>query len=164
MIRTISIILLLVLQGCATSYQSHSFTGGFSESRFDENVFKVSFRGNGFTSRERASDLNLLRSAELALENGYKYFVIVEAESYQRNSTIKTPSTTYGNVNSYGNTATFSATAYGGQAINVSQPSTSNLIVCLNEKPVSTFSYNAKFIYLELTNKYGVDRKFNFPS
>src|SRR5437764_1386447 len=56
----------LLFVACATPYQRHGFTGGFSESQLDENVFRVNFRGNGYTSPERAADFTLLRSAELA--------------------------------------------------------------------------------------------------
>jgi len=59
------VILAFILQGCATSYQKTSFTGGYSETQLDENVFNVSFKGNGYTSRERVADFTLLRSAEL---------------------------------------------------------------------------------------------------
>jgi hypothetical protein len=40
----------------------------------------LTFKGNGYTSRERATDFNLLRCAEVCLENGYKYFVIVDGK------------------------------------------------------------------------------------
>ena len=41
-------------------------------------VFHVSFDGNGFTSKSRAADIMMLRNAEITLENGYRYFVIVD--------------------------------------------------------------------------------------
>ena len=52
---------------CATAYQSNAFTGGFSETQLDD-VFKVRFKGNGSTSRERASDFCLLRCGKLYLQ------------------------------------------------------------------------------------------------
>ena len=57
----------LVLVACATAYQPQSFSGGFSETQLDKNVFRVSFKGNGYTNAERAEEMALLRSAELAL-------------------------------------------------------------------------------------------------
>ncbi len=157
---SIIVLVLIFLQGCETSYQSSGFAGGYSETQLDTNVFKVTFRGNGYTGRERASDFSLLRCAELALQNGYKYFVVIDANSYTSNSTYTTPSTSnttanvYGTGNyAYGNATT---TTYGGQTYNISKPSSSNTIVCFIEKPTNGFSYNAEFIYKNITQKYGI--------
>jgi len=68
--RCFLLVLLVLLAGSATSYQPKSFSSGYSETRLREDVFRVSFNGNGYTGRERAADFSLLRSAELALENG----------------------------------------------------------------------------------------------
>ena len=153
-------MVLIFLQGCETAYQSYGFAGGYSETQLDTNVFKVAFRGNGYTGSERASDFTLLRCAELALQNGYKYFVVIDANSYTSNSTYTTPTTynttanVYGTGNyAYGNATT---TMYGGQTYNISKPSSSNTIVCFTEKPTNGFSYNAEFIYKNITQKYGI--------
>ena len=159
------ILTIAFLQGCATTYQSSGLSGGYSETQLDENVFKVTFRGNGYTSNERASDFTLLCSAELAIQNGYKYFVVIDANSYTSNSTYTTPTTSnttanvYGSSNyAYGNATT---TTYGGQTYSISKPSSSNTIVCFNEKPESGFSYNAEFIYENITQKYGIEPSAN---
>ena len=165
--KYLSILALVMafLQGCATTYQGSGFSGGYSETQLDENVFKVTFRGNGYTSRERASDFALLRSAELTLQSGYKYFAVIDANSYTSNSTYTTPTTSnttanvYGSDNyAYGNTTT---TTYGGQAYNISRPSTSNTIVCFKEKPENVFNYNAEFIYKNIIQKYGIQSAAN---
>ena len=69
------------IAGCATDYQKDGFSGGFSETQMSENVWRVHFKANGFSSMERATDFCLLRSAELTLENRYKYFAIVNENS-----------------------------------------------------------------------------------
>lgn len=51
-------VVAIIIQGCATTYRSLGLLGGFKEIQLDENVFKVSFKGNGFTSIERAADFN----------------------------------------------------------------------------------------------------------
>ncbi len=43
---------ILTSSGCSTSYQSDSWTGGYSEIQLADNIYKVSFRGNGYTSRK----------------------------------------------------------------------------------------------------------------
>ena len=74
--------ILVVMSGCATPYQPDSFTGGFSETQLGENIFQVSFQGNAYIGGEKVSDFSLLRSAELALEHGFPYFVVVEIVLY----------------------------------------------------------------------------------
>jgi hypothetical protein len=162
---SIIILLSILLSGCATSYQSSGSTGGYSETQLDENVFKISFRGNGFTGRERVADFALLRSAELSLQNGYKYFVVIDENSYTSNSTYTTPTTSNTTANVYGSGnyayANATTTTYGGQTYNVSKPSSSSTIVCFKEKPENTFSYNASFIYKNITKKYSIEQPAN---
>ena len=176
-ILPILLVLLVLFSGCATTYQSNGFSGGYSETQLDENVFKVAFRGNGYTGRERVADFTLLRSAELAMQSGYKYFVIVDANSYTSSSTYTTPTTattsvnanTYGTANTYGNNTTYNANTYGtatttvsgGQTYNISKPSSSNTIVCFKEKPTTGFSYNAEFIFNNITKKYDIEQSVN---
>ena len=121
------ILCTFLVQGCATGYQKNGMSGGYTETRLGENIFMVTFRGNGFTSSEKASDFALLRSAELALENGYSYFEIVDANSHISTSSYTTPttSTTTANAYGYGNYAygTARTTTYGGQTYNISKPS-----------------------------------------
>ena len=154
-------LLACLLCGCATSYQGDAFTGGYSETQFDENIFNVSFRGNAMTRRDRVADFTLLRCAELTLENGFSYFAVVESNSYTDTSTHTTPTTTNttGNAYSSGNMIHGNATSTttGGQTYNTTKPSQTNTIVCFKEKPISTFSYNAKFIYKSISEKYGIN-------
>lgn len=143
----------IFIQGCSTPYKHSGFRGGYSEIQLDENVFKVSFRGNGYTGRERASDFTLLRCAELALENGYKYFVIINANSYTSKSIYTTPTT----FNTTGNgQCSSTTTTTGGQTYIISKPSSSNIIVCFKEKPDSGFSYNVDIIYKNISLKYNI--------
>lgn len=173
--RTLFIFLLTIyLIGCATAYQKESATGGYSSTQLDTNVFQVTFKGNGSTSRERASDFALLRSAELTLEHGFEYFVIIDAQQYSKNSTFTTPVTsttnintnTYGTAYGYGNYGTYSGntygtattTTYGGQTYLISKPRAANTIVCFKGKPEG-FSYSARFIEKSLKGKYELNNE-----
>ena len=127
-IATLSIVLLL--GGCATTYQPQGLSGGFSETQIDTNVFTVTFKGNGYTGQDKANDFTLLRSAELTLEHGFKYFVVVDALQYSKNSI--------------------------GQTYNISKPRSSNTIICFSEKSQG-FSYNAEFIVKSLKQKHGIE-------
>lgn len=149
------IFLLAMLSGCATSYQPHGWTGGYSTTQLADNAFKVTFSGNGYTTRGRAVDFALLRSAEVTLEHGFNYFAIIDGQSYSSQSAYTTPTTTYGSAYAYGNTAYGSATTYGGQTFVISKPSTSNMIVCFKKKPKG-FVFNAHFVAHSLRQKYGI--------
>jgi hypothetical protein len=153
-------IAALLLSACATTYQPQSFSGGFAETQLDKNVFRVSFKGNGYTSRDRVEDFTLLRSAELTLKNGFTHFVIVDGRSGTDYSTMTMPtqSTTVGSASVYGNTAYGRATTTttGGQSFVIQKPSSTNTIFCINGKPEGVFAYDAAFIMRSLTEKYGL--------
>lgn len=156
-----TILLTLILQGCATTYSSQGFAGGYSETRLDTNVFQVSFNGNGFTSMQKARDYTLLRSAEITLENGYKYFTVVDASADTRTSYINQPNTyqTTAHVNTYGTYSYGTATTRqtGGGVTAITKPSSRNTIVLHKEKPVGVLSYNAAIVVDELKRQYKID-------
>lgn len=146
--RFLAIGLLVFLSGCATGYQKENFfSGGFSETQLGTNIFRVSFKGNGYTSTDRAEEMVLLRSADIALSNGFSHFIIVNSANSTNYSVNTTP------LQSYGNGVTS-----GGQVHVISKPSTNNTIICYNEKP-SGFSYEAKFVFNSLAKKYGAAEK-----
>lgn len=158
-----TVVLLVLLSGCATAYQPKSFSGGYSETRLGENIFQVSFRGNGYTSRERAADFNLLRSAEVTLENGFRYFVIVDSQKHSDVGAYTTPSTSYTTGSAYGsgNYAYGSATTttYGGQTYFISKPSATNMILCFKEKPaMDALVLDAEFVAKSIKDKYGITK------
>lgn len=151
----------LLLAGCATSYQTRGLTGGFSETQLDEDVFRVSFRGNAYTSSERAADFTLLRSAELTIENGYSYFVIVDSEKYSQTGAYTTPITSHttGSVYGSGNYAYGSSTTTtsGGQTYFYSRPRSTNTIIFLEERPeIDAIVYDANFVVHSIRQKYGM--------
>ena len=161
MYKIIILSIMVFIQACSTAYQSRGFSGGFSETQLDENVFKVTFNGNGYTGREKAADFSLLRCAELTLRLGYRYFVVIDADSYVSSGTYTTPTTTNTTASAYssGNYAYGNAqsTTTGGQTYNIRKPSSSNVIFMLQEKPDTTFAYSAKFVYQSISEKYGIE-------
>ncbi len=156
-------LLALGLTACATKYQPTGFTGGFSETQIDENVFLVSFTGNGFTSAERASELVLLRAAELASTHGYSYFVIADSANTTSQYTVKAPTTynTTAQASFYGNTAfgQSTTTVRGGDTYNVAKPRSARTVVLYKEKPEGQgLVYSSKFILESLGAKYGLPK------
>ncbi len=134
----------VLMMGCATGYHGRGFTGGFS------------------TSGERAADFSLLRSADIALEHGFNYFVIIDRAHSSETSSYTTPQQSYttGTVTAVGNTAYGSSqtTTYGGQTYHYSKPRSSNTIVCFTERPdLPTLVYDAGFVRKSLSQKYGIE-------
>jgi len=156
---SVILVLLLILPGCATIYQPKGFTGGYSETLMKENLYRVSFRGNGFTSQERAFDFALLRCSELSLLHNYNYFAIVDASSYVSRSTYVTPTTTktYSNIQLYDNYAYGSATSttYGGQVYNIKKPRITLVVLCFKEEPnIKATVFDATFLSKSIRLKY----------
>lgn len=153
--------LATLLSACATSYSPAGYGGGYSDTQLDENVFRVSFVGNGYTSQDRAEDMALLRASELTLQHGFKYFVIGDARSGSKDTLVSMPmtsNTSYSGTR-IGNTISGTATTSysGGQIISVSSPQVSFTITCFTDKPVGTKApINAELARQGLVAKYGI--------
>jgi len=158
---SLSLLSLFLFIGC-TSYQPTGLTGGYSEIQLGENIFQVSFRGNGYTSSERAADFCLLRCAELALEKGYNYFAIVESEKTSKTSTYTTPTNSSTSINVYpsgshiyGNSQTKTT---GGETYTVSKPRSTNIIICFKDKnEVDGIVYEVGYIIPSIKQKYNIN-------
>ena len=74
-----------LLAACATEtpYGPRADGGGYgySEQSIESNRYRVTFRGNSSTSRETVENYLLYRAAELTLQRGYDYFVVVEDDT-----------------------------------------------------------------------------------
>lgn len=162
--KNLIIIFIFMIAACSTGYHKKGFTGGYSDTQLTENVFQVSFNGNGYTGREKARDLSLLRGAEIAIEHGFSHFILVNSEQYTNQSTFTTPrsSTTTGSAYGFGNSLNYDSTTqyYGGQTLLISKPEATNTIMCFKEKPeFKGIIYEAHFVYKSITKKYGIDIK-----
>lgn len=156
------LLIVAFISGCATSYKSAGFTGGYSDTKLQDDVYEISFKGNGYTGSDKTKDFALLRASEVALNNGYKYFLIFEGNNTTKTQLYTTPmqANTYGNVNLYGNTGSYSGTTYysGGETYMYHKPESSLTIKCLKERPTGNdiFVYDATQIKENLSNKYGI--------
>jgi hypothetical protein len=74
-----------VLVACATPYKQDGFGGGFSDRQLGEDVFMVTFKGNGYTRDDRGRDFLLLHCADVTLAQGKKYFRLVGGANDSRN-------------------------------------------------------------------------------
>lgn len=63
---------------------------GFSEQQIEDGRYRITFRGNSSTSRETVENSLLFRAAELTVQGGYDYFVVVEKDTETRTSYTST--------------------------------------------------------------------------
>ncbi|WP_433995263.1 CC0125/CC1285 family lipoprotein [Bradyrhizobium manausense] len=66
-----------ILVSCSTPYQQSGFTGGADVKELRPDVYRVTFQGNGYTTRESVQVYWLYRSAQLAVEKGFAGFEIL---------------------------------------------------------------------------------------
>ncbi len=81
------LVLALGLTACATAtpYQSASNQGyGIVEEQIESNRYRVSFAGNSLTRRNTVENYVLFRAAELTVEKGQDYFVVVNQSTDER--------------------------------------------------------------------------------
>ena len=159
--KSLSIIVAsLVITGCGTGYKKDSFTGGYEETWLARDSVRISYRGNAFTKTQEAIDYSLLRVAEIGVEKGFKYFMLVsEGSSIE---TVKTPTTyhanTYGSAIGNPNGATYSGsttvTQSGGHIFK--KPSANNQAIYFNERPqvTGTIVYETEFVCDSIKQKY----------
>jgi hypothetical protein len=132
-----SVLLLLLLNACAKPLQPDNYGDLISSTQVDQDTFQVSSPGSANSEDEKSVDLSLLRSAEVALKNGFNYFVIVKSDGLENSA--------------------YEATTYGGESYAHSDPGTTNTIVCFKEKPQG-FAYVALFVKASLRAKYNLDQ------
>lgn len=154
-----AIVFVCLLSGCATPYQPYSYLGGggYKDVQLSENSFKITVEANGYTSKTQASDLALLRAADLTLENDFKYFVIIGSADEGGGVVYAAPATTSVNIyaNKYGATGT--AQTYGGQTFYVAFPAPVLTILAFKDKPaISGMVYDAQITSRSLKNQMNI--------
>jgi hypothetical protein len=81
------------LGGCETAATYHPATGhgfdrsGYSDRQIEANRFQVTFSGNGYTPRDTVEKYLLYRAAELTIQNGDDYFIMVNRDTDKQNRT-----------------------------------------------------------------------------
>jgi hypothetical protein len=79
-IKLVALSAVCLLSSCATAYQPDGVSGGYSDQRMNGDTVQVSFRGNLFSTPEALHTYLLRRCADVTLQNGYNYFVLVSNE------------------------------------------------------------------------------------
>ena len=129
---------LLLSCGCATPYQENGFLGGYKETRLKKNVYRISFKGNPFTDKSRASDFALLRCAEVTLERGFRFFAIAGSRSEGKKR----------------------YEFAGMELVSIDNPQSYYTILCFEDKPPDYLIwYEARYLARSLREKYGITER-----
>jgi hypothetical protein len=93
------LLALLALAGCAASptpYQPAANGYGFSQQQIEGNRYRVTFAGNSATSLDTVRNYMLYRAAEVTVESGHDYFVVVDQNTQSTTTYRGTGSTPFG--------------------------------------------------------------------
>ena len=145
----------LILSACGTPYGSYGLLGGYTETQLGENVWQVTFEANGYTRQATTVRYAMLRCAELTLEQGYRYFAIINKEAYSHaagtmsSGSFNATSTAVGNrINTTGGMSGLSAM--------ISFPTADQTIMMFHEKPEGVLTYDADITCRSIGKKEGV--------
>ncbi|OGT05854.1 MAG: hypothetical protein A2103_03770 [Gammaproteobacteria bacterium GWF2_41_13] len=157
------ILCVFILAACATPYQPMGYRGGYSNMQLSDDIYKVTFAGNGFSSREYVNDLLLYRCAELANENRYDYFLMLNDSENKTESQYTTPSTISsqstgfssgsfsGNTYSGSNYENTNAVIQNGQTYNISKYDGAVIIKLLHDNKKEPFAFKAQTILNQIS-------------
>ncbi len=174
--RLILFVAAALITGCQTTYKSNGLMGGYSETWYTPETVRVTFRGNGYTSSERAQDFALLRASEIALQHGFAFFAIIDEDNSASvaayttpgyaNTTANVTGSTSGNVylNPYGASYSGNSSAVVNSTTTYTPPTTrffyrphtGLLIRGFQTKPEGFFSFDAGFLQQSLKTKYSI--------
>ena len=145
-------VALVTLAGCATTYQSQGFTGGYKDSQIDSNTFLVEFRGNGYTSPQAVNTYLLYRCAELTATAGYDYFILLGTASVDEQSLFTTPGHYSATTTGSGSFATTTGTYTPGQTTSITKPGTTTVIKAFHgqKPPDNLAAFDAKEVLQHL--------------
>ena len=159
-LRVIGLMAVLAISGC-TTYQEKGLTGGFTDTQLDDNVWEVTFNGNGYTSAQRVRDFALLRASEIALTNGYSYFAVADDRDSSKTSTQQTQGYGTYSASCMGYSCTGTSSYTPGTTYNITKHGNSRLAVMFEDKPEDVFVYNARMIFDQIVAEYGLEDKVN---
>ena len=145
----------MILCACGTPYGSYGLLGGYTETQLGENVWQVTFESNGYTTQATTVRYAMLRCAELTLEQGYRYFAIINKDAYSQAAGVMSSGSFNATSNRMGNTMYTNGSMSGLSAM-ISYPTADQTIMMFHEKPEGVLSYDALITCRSIGEKAGV--------
>lgn len=157
----VTVILVFLVSCRATKYEPEGYYGGYASTQLADDLYRVSFKGNSQISFNEASDYLLLRSAEIAAEQGYRYFMVVDKSSHIKNEQLDLPSYSQTTLQATSSGSSIYGTAntstIPGGSVSLSKPQVYSVIRLLKEKPSEDKLYfDAVQLKSLLKAKYGI--------
>ncbi len=151
------VLFSVLLSSCTiTSYQKLDSAVGYWDESIDQSTdtFKIGFDGaewnkNSVVEQEKVIDYALLRSAEVALDNGFTYFLISENQSYTEKKTTKKTETS--NSETFRHRAIFTTVNY----IDLEEKMRHNNLIQDGEFKGYAV-YNAALVFYTIKTKYNL--------
>jgi hypothetical protein len=162
-VSLVALGLLLCLCGCSTPYQPAKGGKGFTDSQSSSNEFTVGFQGNQHTTLEDVYDFALLRSAEVVLQHGYRFFAVMDAANTSSVRSYIARQRYYSSAPAPG----FGIPTISGGVVEVKEPQvdfrpgTVLRLQAFADKPVKPFTYDALELQQSLADKHRLHRSGN---
>ena len=137
--------MLLVLAGCVTPLQPDNYENKFNVTQLAADQFLVDYSNWDIVADDSVVDFALLRSAEVTLQNGYHYFVMVDGESAADPASAEPPLPDVEYV------------MHDGMRYRLAAPGADNRIICFRENPAVS-GYVALFVKASLRARYALDQ------
>jgi hypothetical protein len=149
-----AILVASLLTACSTGYQSNNFwrlNGGYSETQLAEDTYIINFQANGYTRLEKASDLAMMRTAEIGLQKGFTYFTVIENDAGFKTS-YDEPNY---NCRAIGNNVSCSSSGGG----TTKKPRISKTVKYYKFQPADNAGtvYETAFVFASIAKKYGLE-------
>lgn len=145
---------------------------GYTDQQLGPDTFQVSFRSAHPGGVVTANDLVLLRSAEITLTHGFRYFVVTSEDrdiktmtfhtAGQETTTSKTEVVKREELGERERTTTTTTTYTPPKTVVLKHPEVTQVIRCYTEPPRESggrMVYDAEFLWKEIGRTYSVDRK-----
>lgn len=84
----IQLLIFTNLVSCSTQYKKLDNKYGYSDEKLNDELYQITFKANSRTSDELVHRYFLRRSAEVALQNQYQFFTVVESEDITQHTTV----------------------------------------------------------------------------
>lgn len=83
-------ILFSILFGCASPYraQTKEYGSGYTDEKISDRVYKISYQGNSHTADEVVYKYFMRRCAEVALNNHFPYFIVIESKDITKTTSV----------------------------------------------------------------------------
>lgn len=153
----VMLLAAMLIAGCATPYTNDGLTGGASETQLSTSQWQVRFRGNGYTTPDKAADYCLLRCADIALREGFPFFVLIGENTRVDERRWTQPEAYRAELHRTG-PDTYKGTVTGGPVQwRASFPTANNRILLLKTNPENAPEvYDAAIVARSLRQKYGI--------